>query len=387
MAEASYLGFPLERLKMQVYLEDSTTPPVGGCVCFDRSNATVAKRSSSVKRPSTLASLADVAGVIVDDGRTRNPGPRELSILPVDHGIIRGAQVMTDENCVAGDFLGPIPGSYYLGKCVSGVAIARCIEAVDGSGTPALVTVDLGLGVMNHPDYKNKVLEFRDDFDAKTLAVSAVANALADSQTYLLTGTTAVTAFSDSLNAEAASAGVKAAGVLAMTQTTTNETSLVLNGEPFGIPAGSALYFETRLTVAAITGGTFKIGLGITDVALATHADFMGFVITDATGAITAIFQKGASGEVTVTPSPAAAVTALTYVTLGMLVRNRAAAVGKKDIYFFIDGVQVSYTNNDTDRAEIPDTESLTLIANIETGSGGVLNLDRWLVRNYINGL
>ncbi len=374
-------GNIIEQPEKKVLFNGSTTLPIGAAVCYDRTLTDADQRNRYVVKP-TFANLNDIAGVVVAvHAGPSQTGPFEASIVPVD-GIMRGIQVLTDENVAVGDLLGPIPGSFYWGKNVTGQTCFRVTEAVDGSGTSAaLVKGDLGFAAASQVDRDNRIIDFFDHFDGRFVAVAAVASAAAENTPYLLTGTSSTTTFSDSLNAEKSTAATRAAGVLSLTSNSTNEANLTLNGEPFGLAAGQALFFEARVTMAAVSAGTGIVGVGITDTAMATHFDFAGFKIVN--GAISAIFQKGNSGEVAV--STGVTMTAESFNTLSILVRNRGSATGKKDVMLMVDGVVVAYTNNDTDRAEVPDTESLTLIANVVgSAAAQTLRIDRWRVRNYI---
>jgi len=359
-----------------VYYADSVIPLAGSAVCYDRTRTTVAERDSYVTRP-TLSNFQDVAGVVVAQGKHTTVGPKTLEIVPVEN-MTRGVQVLTDENVAVGDYLAPIPGntSGYWGKAVAGPGIFRCTEAADGSGTsPALVRGDLGYWIATEAEQATKILRFFDHF------ASGGASATADATRYALAGTSAAAAYSDDFGPEKTGAQ-SGNGVLAITTNTTNQANLALNGEPFRLDAGKSVLLRARFAVSSISATTDAfVGLGATDTTqIAGASDYIGFRLANA--ALTVRAQKGGSGEATLALSTN--MVAAEFMEVAILVRNRAAATAKKEITMWVNGTQISYTNSDTDRAEIPDDQSLTFIAEAVGSAARTLYLDYVSIANYV---
>lgn len=364
-----------------VYYNDSVIPLAGSAVFYDRTRSTVEQRNHYVTRATLANAVNDLAGVVVSQGKHTTVGPKVMSIIEIA-AMTRGVQVLTDENIAVGDYLAPIPGnaSGLWGKAVFGTGVFRATEAVDGSGTnPALVTGDLGWNVAAEAEQALKIQRFFDHFNG---ASGGGVSTTADAAKFLLSGTSAAGAFADDWGPEKVAAQ-SGSGVLALTTNTTNQANLTLNGEPFRLDAGKSLFMRARFANSSISATTDTfVGVGATDTTqIAGANDYIGFRVANAT--LTVRAQKGGSGEVSI--ATGTSLVANEFVDVAILVRNRAAAVGKKEITIWVNGTIVStYTNNDTDRAEIPDDQSLTFIAETVGSAARTLYLDYASIVNYI---
>lgn len=361
---------------LDVYVNETLTVPAGAAVCYDRTRTTVGERNYYVNR-CTLANFNDLAGVVVSQGKHGITGPVRLGIVPLS-SLERGVQVLTDENIAVGDYLAPIPGTFYWGKATIGRPLFRATQAVDGSTTPALVTGDFGLTVATEAELSSKRIDWFDHFNGQ----AGQGYAAADVSKWVLTGTSAAVTYADSFTPSDKTAAQAGLGVLNLTSNTTNQANLTMNGEPFSVGTGKSVFIQARIAVDDISADSdIFLGLHTNDTDYwGGSADQIGIRVVD--GAIQLVFQKSTSGAVVV--STGVSLTANEFKTISILARNRAAAVGKKDLYIWVDGTLVSYTNNDTDRAEFPDTESLTIVAEAKGSAARVLRIDSLQVTNYI---
>lgn len=360
----------------KVYVNETSIIPVGAAVCYDRTRSTVGQRDHYCSKPSLTNDL-ELAGVVTSQGKQQSVGPHQMDIVSLET-LTRGVQVLTDENVAVGDFLSPVPGTWYWGKAVRGRPVFRCTEAFDGTTTPGLVKGDFGYQVIQDAEQSGKIVRVFDHFaGAQGMGISGTA----DATKFVLTGTSATAIYSDSFGPEK-SASAQGNGVLTITTNTTNIANLSLNGEPFRLDTGKSAFFRARAAVDVITADSdIFFGLHITDVSYwAGNADQVGVRIVD--GAVQVVMQKSTSGLVTI--ATGVSVAAGDFVEVAILARNRAAAVGKKDLLIWVNGTQISYTNNDTDRAEFPDTESLTFIAEASGSAARALSLDFVEVGNYV---
>lgn len=349
----------------------------GMALCYDSNNATAANRYQYVEKPS-LDNIGDFAGVVAPGNTTTGPG--WIYIIEFDGGILRGTTVYTDESIAEGDFLGPIPGSYAFGKCVVGAPLFRATETVDRSTTAGTVTGDFGGQLASHPQWQNRIIRFFDHFDgSKVISAPAVANAVADAGTYLLTGTTATAAFADSTGPEAAAA-LQAQGMVVLTPTTTTQANLTMNGEPFRLDSGKSAFFRGRFCLNDVTTGTTGafLGLSITDTAFLASkpTDYIGFLVTNAVLAFEYV-KDGATGVVT--SGTLATLVADTFVEVAFLIRNRGA--GGMSLTVWVNGVEATVTLTAT---EIVDNESLTLVIETKGAEAHILKVDRVEINNYV---
>lgn len=371
----------VERLLQNVYFNDSVVPTIGAAVCFDRTRSAFDERNFYVTKP-TLANILDCAGVIVETGNERSTGPSQLQIARVDEGVCRGVSVRTDESVTAGDFLGPIPGSYYWGKAILGPVVFRATETIDGSATPALVRGDLGPAAYFGSDLLARTINFFDHFSDGSCSATAGA------ARYTLFGTSAAMAYQTSRYAEQATANLRASGVLRLTSNTTNNAGISVSGEPFGCPVGSSIFARCRLAISTAIAANFSacFGLGLTDTANVTTTalavnDFVGFA--SLSGAAWEIaYQKGASGLVELTTGVTPVINQFT--ELAFMMRNKATGTGaaNKELVFWQDGVLVAQTPTLT---EFSDDQSFTTILDCIGSSANTLDIDRLEVRQYIS--
>ena len=360
----------------KVFVNEALTIPIGAAVCYDRTRSVVGQRDHYCSRP-TLANELELAGVVVSQGKHTPVGPLQLDVISPET-ITRGVQVLTDELVAVGDFLSPIPGSFSWGKAVRGRPVFRCTEAFDGTTTAGLVRGDFGFQVISEAEQSGRIVRFFDHFaGAQGVGISTTA----DVAKFLLAGTSAACVYGDSFGPELAAAQ-QANGVLSATTNTTNQASVTLNGEPFRLDTGKSVFLRARFALSSLAATTDAfIGLGVTDTDFITAAsDYIGFRV--ANGTLTVRSQKGAAGEISI--ATGTTLIANEFVEVAILVRNRAAAVCRKDIFVWVNGTQVAYTNNDTDRAEIPDVESLTFIAEVKGSAARTLNIDLVEIGNYV---
>lgn len=352
----------------------------GMYLCYDTSAGTN-KNWYCVK--GTLANIGDFAGIVAPGQIRTGPGPVE--IIPWDGRMYRGISAYVTENIAAGDLLGPIPGTYEFGRCVIGRPVFKATAALDpGATTPNLnlVTGFFGGQIATMEEQANKILRFSDHFIGLTTIAAAVANAVADQTTYLLTGTSSAAAYVDSLaGPEGTAAAAAASGILKVTTNTTNQANLTMNGEPFRLDANKNLFFRIRAAVDVVSASKkMAFGLGITDTTFnAGHSDALYFLVN--AGAVTFGYQKGGAGEVTVTPSPAITVAAGDFHEFAFLARNKGGTNAGKEIQVWVDNTAVSLTLTST---EFPDDQSLTFIAEALGDSAVNMSLDRVEIVNYI---
>lgn len=382
--ELTYGNRATERTTLRVYFNDAVVPPVGGAVCFDRTQSTFDLRNAYVTKP-TLGNIVDFAGIVLETGNERSAGPGYVIIAPVDHGVLRGISVLTDENVTAGDFLGPIPGSYSLGKAILGPIAFRATESVNGSATAALVRGDLGPAAYFGSDILSRMINIFDHFEqggAMAVATPGIAR-------YNIFGTSAAAAFQSGMYAEQATAALRASGVLRITSNTTNNAGIALPGEPFGCPVGSSIFYRTRVAISTAIAANFSccFGLGlVADVANVTQTamavnDFVGFA--SLSGAAWSVqYQKGASGLVAATIGAVPVINQFT--EFAFLMRNKATgtAAGNKELYFWQDGVLLSHTPTLT---EFPDDQSFSAQFDCIGSSANTLDIDRLEIRQYIS--
>ena len=373
---------PIVAKGIDVYANISTSDTIseGMALCYDSGAGT--NKNWYVVKPS-LSNIGDFAGIVnAGSGRT---GPGLVEILPWDGRIYRGVNVYTRENIVAGDLLGPIPGTYEMGHSLFGRPVFRATAALDpGATTPNVNLVNGWYGALfsSAEETSAKILRFSDHFLGMSTVAAAVANAVADQTTYLLTGTNSAAAYVDSLaGPEGTAAAAAASGILKVTTNTTNQANLTMNGEPFRLDANKNLFFRIRAAVDVVSASKkMAFGLGITDTTFnAGHSDALYFLVN--AGAVTFGYQKGGAGEVTVTPSPAITVAAGDFHEFAFLARNKGGTNAGKEIQVWVDNTAVSLTLTST---EFPDDQSLTFIAEALGDSAVNMSLDRVEIVNYI---
>lgn len=351
----------------------------GMALCWDVTAATV-NRNVYVTKP-TLLNSSEFCGVVAPG--VRQTGSGWVEVLIADGVLARGVNVYTDENITAGDLLGVIPGEYALGKVVVGRAVARAIESQDRTTTAGLVNTHFGCveGCLSPADVSSKVNRFFDHF-----ASEGAASQTADAGRYAATLNSGTVTFLDGMTiveSGIVTAAKSGYGVMTVQPTSTTETSIQLNGEPFSINAGQSLFFRARISTKLIASTTTgMIGIAVTDTSPVASApsDFISFNI-GASGALTFVYDSTAGSSVTSTPS--VNLVAATFREVAFLVRKRAS--GKFDLKYWIDGT--AYTPTIT-AASVPDAESLTFTAGIIDSSNGALtclNIDRVEINHYFN--
>lgn len=377
-------GTPIADAGFQVYFNNTTdTLTEGMAVCYDWDNATLANRSVYVEKPS-LNNAEHFAGIIAPGGGNTPGVAGWVKIIPYDGYVQRAVNVHTDENIVAGDILGLIPGEYVLGKWVYGPALFRATEAQDRTTTAGLVRGDFGPQITNPIMAANKRISFFTHCAGEVpVSAPAVANAVADAGGFLLTGTSSAITYVDSLTtSEAGAANLKGKGVLKLTPNTTNEASLTMNGEPFTLAAGCNLFMRVRLAVSNILADSqVMVGFSPTDTAPigSLNADYLAFI--SATAAVNLDYVKdGTTGKVSVTSGHT--LVADTFVELAVLVRHRVASTGGADIHIWYN--QTETASPTETQSEIPDDESLTFfIASIAGTTADTVSVDYIEINNY----
>lgn len=353
---------------------NGSTLAVGMPLCFDTTQATAALRYSRVTDP-TYNNRHEYAGYI-----TKVINQTTVNVMPGDI-LMPDAEVLVDELVTPGTLLGVVPGSRYFGRAVAGRILGIAGETVDGSSTAALCQCIHGFRAGFHDmEARGKLVTFFDDMLGMHTIAPAVASAVADAQTYLLTGTSSAATYVDSLATVGEVAGAiakRAAGVLRLTTNTTNPANITLNGEPFGLGVESSLFFRARCALSSVAANTdFAIGLCITDTAYwaSKPTDYIAFEWND--GAITLCYVKdGATGLVT--SDTLATAVADTFNEVAFLVRNRAGALS---ISAWVDGEAKTITSTSS---ELVDNESLTFFAEAVFTSAISASLDYVEINNY----
>ena len=187
----------------------------------------------------------------------------------------------------------------------------------------------------------------------------------ADAASFLMSGTSAATAFAnDERN-----------GVITAVSNSTNPLSLQGNGEPFRLTSSNSIYFETRINLTDHDGMSWFAGLAITDTSVWSGAltDYVGFFganevnINYGTGKDNdAVPGSGTTGETDADSGKDAADD--TWMILSF------RTVGTSQVRFFVDGTFVGSSSSN-----LPDNEDLTATIDF-LGSGETVDIDYVLV-------
>lgn len=374
----------------QVYYTGTDALYEGYAVCYDVT-ASAANRDTYVAKP-TLNNYAEFAGVVAP-GQTipaRTSGGVWVNIISVEGAIARSVNVYTDENLVAGDLLGVIPGSFALGCTVVGRSVARVLTAVDRSTTAGVASVQFGFieHILTPNDTGSRISRFFDHFHDVSWSATA------DAAKYVVTGTAAAVTLVDALAPSEQTDSTKSgSGIVSIAGANTGwEANMQLNGEPFGLAVGQNLFFRARIAVQSAGLGSGKYyfaGLnmsGTTDMGDACGTDAIGFRINNAT--LDFIYGKDqtssaiqtATGFTAVTLTGVNTVVADTFVEVAFMVRNKSAS--SKELTIWVNGTSVTHT---LVSANIVDNEALTLAFVAEnSGAATALLVDRVEVNNYI---
>lgn len=372
----------------------SHTITEGMALFYDRTNSTEDRQDYYVGQ-CTLNNIADFAGVVASGQTLTGPGEIKIYEYAGGQGMI---DVATDESVSSGTLLGPVPGSYYLGRCAIVQPVARCVEAVDRSATAGVVRCVYGQGIPH--DSRGKIAAFFDDFffGGGTTPTTAAA----DLGKYVLTGGNSTISQADALAGESSldSAAKRANGVLSIgTATTGFEGNLQLNGEPFSMRPQTSLFFRARVAPVTIPA-TAQIFLGLnlaaaTDFTDATSTDYIGFLFEGTTlkfiyakdGTSTAVETRTGATSVTVSGITG---TANQFEEVAFLVRNRETSVAttKKELQIWTKQSGVwTLQSHTTVGASICDNESLTVAASLDNSADDAavaINLDYWEVLNAL---
>lgn len=273
-----------------VYYTGSDTLLDGMAVCYDHDASTAAARERNVEKPAWGNLMAGAfAGVVCNappGGYVGNGSSLRISIIPYDGNIFRNIEVLTDQNVAAGDFLAPIPTSYYFGRAVFGPfaqrPVFRASEAVDASVTVAMVEGQFGFNP--YWDVASKTMRLFNDFDGTApifLGGATPAEILVPGM--MVSGATAAAAYTSDPG-----------GRLSLTPTTTTIIQLNVGGAsagtasamsflPFVLSAGKSIFFRAKVNfgVGAIDSAVF-CGLSITGASVSNAAvpatdDYLGF--------------------------------------------------------------------------------------------------------------
>jgi hypothetical protein len=348
------------------HYEGTEVLQAGYPMCFDHDHAaaadgSLAERSYVVEQPSLL-NFGHFAGYVAE-GQGTKQGPCWVSLIPPAGNIpYTNANVWTRQNVTAGDFLEPIPGSWYWGKqCIGDTPIFRATQTVDRSATAGVVMGEYGAIRASWGELASKVVLFRDHYVGM-----GAPNATADVGAYdVNAGNAGTVLFDDDATG----------GVLELTSGNSGfQCQIALNGEPFTMAAEKSVFFRARINVSKIDASCDAfVGLTITDSNYwsTKPTDYMGFEIVD--GALTFVYVKdGTTGLVT-------------SGTLATLVADTFVEVafhydGEGHITVWVNGVAQTITTTTT---EVPDNENLTFQADIVSNAAAILRLDRLEIGNY----
>lgn len=388
MTGISFEGIPTRTpVRLYANIAAAAVLTAGMALCYDTANATEANRYKYLAKPS-LSNIDDFAGYVAPG--TRQVGPGWVDIIPFDGTIDRLATLATDESITSGDLLGPIPETFYFGKCVVGRPVAKATQTADRSATAGTVTAHAGQ-LWDFFQEAGKIVRYHDEFMGTTTR-----SATADAATFVLTGTGATATFEDALTAsDNATANQRGYGVLKASGATTGwKACMTMNGEPFTMATGKSIFLRARFAVAAIAADSRAwLGLALgtaTDVGDATTTDHILFrVIADA---LSLIYGKDATSSALGTATGSTAIASLAtmvaaeFVDVAFMVRNKISGTGTgaKELTVWVNGTAVTHT---LVPADIVDNESLTLVFGADDSddnSAQSILVDRITVQNYV---
>lgn len=335
----------------------------------DAARAAAKDRASLVEKP-TLASLlaggfagivvnAPAQGIVPASGATRT----KVYLLPaLPEGMeLRDVDVFTDQSVTIGDILGPIPGTYLIGRgVIPGCAVFRANETIDRSATSGVCNGILGR--INIADYPDKILALDDHF------LSALISATADLNRYILTANSGTATIVETV----------AGGVLGIVTSTTGETSVIMNGEPWSLAAGKSIFMRFRVASSPLTAGEDAvIGLALYDVApmASLPTDYIWFRLDGSASAPKINLEYVKDGTGGAVASVLGDAVSGTYYDIAMLITNKATGTsGQKVVRAWINQVSIAHT---TTEAEVPDDELMTFCISALGDEATTLLVDR----------
>jgi hypothetical protein len=365
----------------------------GMLVAYDHDASTAAARESNVEKPSYGNLMAGAfAGVVCSapsGGYVGNSSSVPIWIIPDDGTMLRNVEVLTDQNVAAGDFLAPIPGSYYAGRAVFGPFAARppfrAAEAVDGSTTAALVEGAFGFNA--NWDVAAKTFRMFQDFDgSQNVFLGGATPAEIAVPGMVLSGATVAGAWTND-----------AGGRIALTPTTTTIAQLNVGGVaagtasamaflPFTLSAGKSIFFRAKANfgVGAIDNSCF-LGLAITGASVSNAAvpaldDYLGFFkkVDDDGSLFFATNRDNGTDNLTDTGINTVADT---MYDVAFLAVNRVTgdAASATTVYVWVDGVLVATISSAAINALINKDEAMGIVfGGIDGAAAVVIELDRF---------
>lgn len=331
----------------------------------DAARAAAKDRASLVEKP-TLASLlaggfagivvnAPAQGIVPASGATRT----KVYLLPaLPEGMeLRDVDVFTDQSVTIGDILGPIPGTYLIGRgVIPGCAVFRANETIDRSATSGICNGVLGrINILSHTD---KMQVFDDHFE------SAFFSATADLNRWVFTANSGTCTLADDLQGGTAVVTSAAAAT---------ETTLTQNGEPWSLAANKSLFFQCRVSANPINGAgsDVVIGLSLYDVSpqASVPTDYIYFRFDGHASTPTVLLEYVKDGTGGAVSESLGAAVSDTFYDLAFLVTNKATGTsGQKKVQVWKDGTLIAHT---TTEAEVVDNEALTIIVSALGAAAG----------------
>jgi len=376
---------------IDLYYTGSDTLENGMAVAYDHDASTTEARERNVEKPSYKNLMAGgFAGIVVDapsGGYVGNGSSLKITVIPAEGITERGINVLTDQNVAAGDFLAPIPESYYFGRAVFGpfakAPVFRAGEAINGSTTAALVS---GQYRYTHSwDVEAKTFRVWNDFDGQTpIFLGGATPAEFELPGLVLSGATVAGEWT-----------ADGGGRVALTPTTTTIAQLNVGGVaagtasaasllPFKLEAGKSCFVRGRVNfgVGAVDNAAF-FGLSISGATVSNAAvpatdDYIGFFKkVDDDGSL--FFATNRDNGTDNLSDTAINTTADQMVEVAFLVVNRVSgdAASATTVYVWVDGVLTNTLTSAAINALINKDEGMGLVfAGIDGAAAVVIEAD-----------
>lgn len=356
----------------------STTLAIGMALCFDTTQATADLQNTYVTTPE-LANSHRVAGYVRKIGQA-DPitGYEEVEVIPPGEGVDYNAEILTDENIVAGDVLGVIPGSPYFGKVIAGRGLFIATEAVNGSVTPALVQGDFGYFAVDPAYEASKVMRYFNHFTGdQATVISGFTPAEVDAAGLIVLASGGASSYASI-----------AGGALVVTGAGSAIGQVRNSGFPVLLGTGTSVFFRCRLKFDAVSDIDAFVGLAITgtmltDTTVPAMDDYIGFYLdsdTSGTWKLAHNRDNGTDALQTTGVSPVAD----TFTEVAFLVRNKIAgdAAGSTEVRAWVDGVEVFDSTAAAVAALINKDEAMGWVVAAIPGAP-VITIDRIEVNHY----
>lgn len=337
--------------------------------------------------------FAGIVDGLGPDGLTGNGVAVEVTLIPA-WAIANEIVALTDQNCAVGDILGPVPGSYYLGRGVfPGCACFRVTETADRSATAGTVHGRFGKLDIFDSNFSDKIYRHFHHFDGSIpVFLGGATPAEFKLPGYMISGATVAIAGTSDLGGRAV-----------LTPTTTTIAQLNAGGIaagtassadllPITLSAGKSCFVRGRvnLGVGAIDNSAF-FGLSISGATVSNAAepatdDHIGFfkkVDSDGSLFFATNRDNNAGGATTGMVDTGINTVADTMYDLAFLAVNRVSgdAASATTVYAWVDGVLVATLSSAALNALINKDEAMNLVlAGIDGAAAVALEIDRWEV-------